>query len=185
MTIDDPFELDMQESIAWIITMSIGLMILGILSMLLIRIASPFFTSMVGIITLISGIVMVIESFQSAPVRGLWLNLIVGCFYIVASIYMLFNVETAGQALRLGFGVLFMAEGIFTVSMAVINRAGYPASWLVSLNGITTLVLGIFILNHWPSSALWLIGVYVGVSLLGSGTALLVAAIARRRIQVS
>jgi uncharacterized membrane protein HdeD (DUF308 family) len=37
------------------------------------------------------------------------------------------------------------------------------------------------VLNRWPVSALWLIGLYVGISLLMSGISLLAAALAARK----
>jgi uncharacterized membrane protein HdeD (DUF308 family) len=55
-------------------------------------------------------------------------------------------------------------------------------SWLVALNGIVTLILGIMVLTRFPSSAIWLIGLYVGISLLLSGISLLAAALVARRV---
>jgi len=59
--------------------------------------------------------------------------------------------------------------------MAFTQRAGRSMSWLVVLNGMVTMILGIMVLNRWPFSALWLIGLYVGISLL-------VAALAARKV---
>jgi uncharacterized membrane protein HdeD (DUF308 family) len=66
--------------------------------------------------------------------------------------------------------------------MAFTNRAGNQMSWLVALNGIVTLILGIMVLTRFPSSAIWLIGLYVGISLLLSGISLLAAALVARRV---
>jgi uncharacterized membrane protein HdeD (DUF308 family) len=83
--------------------------------------------------------------------------------------------------LTLAFGILFIVEGIFTIVMGFTNRSGRSMSWLVVLNGIITLILGILVLNSWPLSALWLIGLYVGISLLLSGISLLAAALAVKK----
>lgn len=174
-------EVNVKRSIGWIIALSIGLILLGILSILLPTIASAFFTAVLGWIAIISGAVMIVQAFQSRPVRGFWLNLIVGIFYVIAGIYVQFNLIAAVAAFTLAFGVLFVVEGIFTIIMAFTNRAGHRMSWLVALNGIVTLILGIMILNRWPASSLWLIGLYVGISLLFSGVSLLAAALAARR----
>lgn len=80
------------------------------------------------------------------------------------------------------FGILFIFEGTYTIIMAFTNRAGNQMSWLVALNGIVTLILGIMVLNRFPSSAIWLIGLYVGISLLLSGISLLAAALVPRRV---
>ncbi len=185
MTTDFQSDLDIKKSTGWVIALSIGLIILGVLAILLPGIASAFFTSVIGWITLISGIVMIFQSFQSKPVRGFWLNLIVGIFYTIAGIYILFNLGAALLALTLAFGVLFIVEGIFTIIMAFTNRSGHRMHWLVALNGVVTLILGIMVLNRFPYSAIWLIGLYVGISLFMSGISLLAAALAARRALAS
>lgn len=158
MTVDVQAAVNIRKSTGWIIASSIGLIVLGILAILMPSIASAFFTAVMGWIALISGVVMIVESFQSKPLRGFWLNLIVGIFYAVTGIYILFNVGAAVLALTFAFGTLFIIEGIFTIIMAFTNRAGHRMSWLVALNGVVTLILGIMVLNRFPFSAIWLIG---------------------------
>lgn len=183
MMTDEIQQLDTQikRSTGWIIALSIGLIVLGVLALFMPVVASAFFTSVMGWLAIISGVVMIVQSFQSKPVRGFWLNLIVGILYVIAGVYILGNVAAAMLALTFAFGVLFIVEGIFTIIMAFTHRAGNRMSWLVAFNGVVTLILGIMVLNRFPFSALWLIGLYVGIGLLMRGIALLSAAIAVRR----
>lgn len=181
ITSDLPTDVNIKKSTGWIIALSIVLIILGIAAILLPGVASAFFTSLIGWITLISGGVMIVQSFQSKPVRGFWLNLLVGIFYAIAGCYILFNLGAAVLVLTFTFGILFIVEGIYTIIMAFTNRAGHSMSWLVALNGIITLILGIMVLNRFPYSAIWLIGLYMGISLLMTGISLLVAALTIRR----
>ncbi|MFM7427491.1 MAG: HdeD family acid-resistance protein [Elainella sp.] len=181
LELDSDTRRTIRKSMGWVIALSVVLIVLGILSLIMPSLASAFFTAVMGWIAIIRGMVMIVEAFQSKPVRGFWLNLIVGIFYIITGIYILTNVGAAVLALTLAFGTLFIVEGIFTIFMAFTNRAGYRMSWLVALNGVVTLILGIMVLNRFPYSALWLIGLYVGIGLLMRGIALLFAAIAVRR----
>jgi uncharacterized membrane protein HdeD (DUF308 family) len=181
MTTDFISSEEIKKATGWITFLSIVLIVLGVLAIFAPVVASAFFTAMMGWIALIGGIIMIVESFRSHPVRGFWLNLIVGILYAIAGVYILFNIPQAMAVLTLAFGILFVVEGIFTIIMGFQNRAGRSASWLVILNGVITLILGILVLNRWPVSALWLIGLYVGISLLFSGIALLVAAQAAKR----
>ncbi|WOD40017.1 HdeD family acid-resistance protein [Nodosilinea sp. E11] len=182
MTTDFMATEDLKKSTNWIIFLSIVLIVLGLLAIISPMVASAFFTAMMGWIALFSGGVMIIQSFRSHPVRGFWLNLIVGIFYAVAGLYILFNLGAAILALTLAFGVLFVVEGVFTIIMGFTQKAGRSMSWLVVLNGVVTLILGIMVLNRWPVSALWLIGLYVGISLFFSGISLLAAALAARKL---
>lgn len=180
---DSDFQLgiNVKKSTGWVIALSIALMVLGVLAIAMPAIASAFFTAAIGWVVLIGGIVMIVEAFQARALRGFWLSLMVGVFYVIAGIYTLANLGAALLALTLTFGILFIVEGIYTIIMAFVNRAGHRMSWVVALNGIVTLILGIMVLNRFPISALWLIGLYVGISLLMSGLSLLVAALAVRR----
>ncbi|WP_421657006.1 hypothetical protein [Leptothermofonsia sp. ETS-13] len=49
------------------------------------------------------------------------------------------------------------------------------------LDGIITLILRILVLNQFPFSAIWLIGLYMGISILLSGVSLLIMALIARR----
>lgn len=181
MTTDFLSSEDTKKSTSWVIFLSISLIVLGTLAIISPVVATAFFTAMMGWIALISGIIMVIQSFRSDPVRGRWLSLVVGIFYALAGIYILFNLVAAVATLTLAFGILFIIEGIYTIIMGFTQKVGRSMSWLVVLNGVVTLILGIMVLNRWPVSALWLIGLYVGISLLLSGISLLAAALAARK----
>ena len=178
---DLPSDVDIKKATGWLIALSILLSVLGIIAIFLPIFATAFFTAVIGWITLASGVILIIQSFVSKPVRGFWLNLIVGILYGFAGIYILSNLAAAVLGLTLAFGILFIAEGAYTIIMAFTNRSGHRLSWLVALNGVITLILGIMVLNRWPFSALWLIGLYVGISLLLTGVSLLVAAVSARR----
>ncbi|MBF2046759.1 MAG: HdeD family acid-resistance protein [Elainella sp. C42_A2020_010] len=181
MYADLPSYIDVRKSTGWIIALSIALIILGILAISSPVIASAFFTALIGWITLIGGVIRIIQAFKARPLRGFWWSLVVGIFYVIAGIYILSNIAAAVVALTFAFGILFIVEGIFTIIMAFTNRTGRGMSWLVALSGIVTLILGIMVLNRFPFSALWLIGLYVGISLLFNGIAFLFAALAARR----
>jgi uncharacterized membrane protein HdeD (DUF308 family) len=181
MTTDLLSSEDIKKATNWVIFLSIALIVLGILAIISPMVASAFFTAMMGWIALISGILMVIQSFRSHPVKGFWLNLIVGLLYAISGLYILVNLGAALLVLTLAFGILFIVEGIYTIIMGFVQKVGRSMSWLVVLNGVVTLILGIMVLNRWPVSALWLIGLYVGISLLLTGISLLAAALAARK----
>lgn len=164
-----------------VMALSVGLIILGILAILMPAIAAAIFTSALGWLAVVGGILQVLQAFQARAVRAMGLGLGVGLLHGVAGLYILFNLAKATAVLTLAFGLLFIAEGIFTIVMAFTYRAGRTMSWFVAINGIVTLILGILVINGWPFSSLWLIGFYVGTSLLFSGASLLGAAAAARR----
>ncbi|MGB3311990.1 MAG: DUF308 domain-containing protein [Nodosilinea sp.] len=170
-----------KAAMSWVIALSIGLIGLGVLAILMPTVASAIFASVIGWIALIGGVFQVVQASQARAFKGLGLSLGVGILYAIAGLYILFNLVNATAVLTLAFGLLFMAEGVFTTAMAFSYRAGRSMSWFVAINGIVTLILGILVINRWPFGALWLIGLYVGISFLLSGSSLLGAALAMRK----
>ena len=57
-----------------------------------------------------------------------------------------------------------------------------PGSDWLMLDGIITLVLAVMIWSTWPSSAVWVVGTLIGISMLFSGITRLMLSIAARRI---
>lgn len=172
---------EVKKATSWIMIFSILLIILGGLAIFAPMYASAFFTVMIGWIALISGVLMMVQSFRCHPVRGFWLTLLTGIFYSIAGLFILLNILQAAALLTLSFGILFIAEGIITIVMGFTNRVGRTMSWLVVLNGIITLMLGILVINGWPSSTTWFIGLYLGLSIFFSGISLLASALAVRK----
>lgn len=181
MTMDPQPTTEIKTATGWVMALSIGLVVLSSLPILMPGIASSIFTSAMGWIAVISGILQILQTYQARVVRAQWLSLGVGLLYVVAGLYILFNLAKAAAVLPLAFGILFIVEGIFTIAMAFVYRAGLSMSWFVAINGIITLILGILVINRWPFSSLWLTGFYVGISLFFSGASLLGAAVVARR----
>ncbi|MBE9141092.1 DUF308 domain-containing protein [Nodosilinea sp. LEGE 07088] len=177
----DALKADIQSATIWIIALSISLMVLGILAILMPRIASALFTAAIGWIALGGGLIQLIQAWQAKVVWGLWLSFGAGIFYTIAGLYLLLNPLKAAAILALVFGLLLIVEGIFTITMAFVYRVGGRMSWFVAINGIITLILGILAINRWPINARWLIGLYLGISLLLSGASLLGSALAARQ----
>lgn len=173
----------MKAATTWVMVISAGLIFLGGLAVLLPTLAPGLFVTLIGWITFVSGGLQMLAAPKARPVRGYWLNLVVGSLYAIAGLYIALTpqLDTDAEALSLALGVLLMVEGVFTTTMAFGYRVGRALSWLVVLNGVTTLIIGIFVVNRWPISANWLIGLYVGISLIFSGASLLAAACSVRQ----
>lgn len=59
----------------------------------------------------------------------------------------------------------------------------YRQGWGWALrNGPITLLLGIFVWAHWPSTGLWVIGMFIGIDLIFSGWAQVMLASGVRRL---
>jgi uncharacterized membrane protein HdeD (DUF308 family) len=82
----------------------------------------------------------------------------------------------------LALAFFFVAEGVMDLIAYFQNRSAEGAGWIL-FDGIVTLILGILVWRHWPSSSGWVIGTLVGISLVMTGITRLMLSLAARRIR--
>jgi heme/copper-type cytochrome/quinol oxidase subunit 1 len=109
---------------------------------------------------------------QGLPVIGkfggvLW-QVLLAIVYGIAGIYMLMNPLLGVLSVTLLLAVFLLAEGILEIALYFRIRRVRHGGWIL-FDGIVTLILGILIWAHWPSSSVWVIGTLVGISLMFSG----------------
>lgn len=91
-----------------------------------------------------------------------------GLLYLGAGILILSNVLTGAIALTFVLGVTIFAQGVIQVILAFAIRP--IQSWgALLVSGVLGVILGILIWSQWPLSVGWLLGVWIGVSLLCDG----------------
>jgi uncharacterized membrane protein HdeD (DUF308 family) len=111
--------------------------------------------------------------------RFVW-KLLVGLAYVFFGVYLILHPVLGVASLTLVFAVLFLIEGILDVILFFNMRPMRGAFWVL-VDGIITLLLGLMIYLQWPSSAVWAIGVLVGVSMMISGVTRVMLSLAVRK----
>ena len=101
--------------------------------------------------------------------------------YLVAGFSLIARPVAGVAGLTLVLGIFLFAEGIADVVAYFATRNSGNSPWML-LDGIITLVLGFLIWNRWPSSSLWVIGTFVGISMVMTGTTRLMMALAIRKL---
>ncbi len=94
--------------------------------------------------------------------------------------FLLISDAAAGAAvITIILATYFLISGFFRLTFALAHpRLPHRGSLLLS--GVITLFLGILITVHWPSSALWVIGTFIGVDLIFYGFSMIFLARASR-----
>ncbi|CCE12133.1 conserved hypothetical protein [Bradyrhizobium sp. STM 3843] len=76
-----------------------------------------------------------------------------------------------------------LGQGVFQIAAAVSYRDAFPDSWgWMVMSGLADLVLAALIISGWPGSAVWALGLIVGVNLITSGLAITMVAVAGRKL---
>ena len=77
----------------------------------------------------------------------------------------------------------FIAEGIFQLVTSIAYRDAMGGSWgWLLVSGIADLALAAIIILGWPVTAVWVLGLLVGINLITSGFAIVMAALAGREV---
>ena len=105
---------------------------------------------------------------RASFLRMLLLWLILGILYIVAGFVAFENPLLTAVWLTLFLGAALVASGILRIFLAFNMQHGSPWMW-VAVSGVITLVLGLIILAHWPVSAVYTLGIFLGVDLVFAG----------------
>jgi len=167
----------------WVLFLSegIALLILGTLAIIVPALASLAATLILGWILLLSGIVGLIATIRARHAPGLWWSLTSALIGVVAGALLL------GWPLRGMFSLttvliaFLILEGVVSILYALEHRRGLSGRWSWMLaSGILDLVLGGILLAGLPGSAVWALGIIIGINMIFGGWALIAMALAAR-----
>jgi uncharacterized membrane protein HdeD (DUF308 family) len=152
-------------------------LVLGILEIILgtVAVGASFFATLVtvvffGWLLLAGGILSAGHAFWRKHWKGFFFELATGILYVVAGLMMVGNPLAAAATLTLLIAMFLLMQGIFRIIVAL---SGHLEHWgWVMLNGLITAGLGIMIWRQWPSSALWVIGLFIGIEMILYGWSL-------------
>jgi uncharacterized membrane protein HdeD (DUF308 family) len=171
---------EVRRNWGWFLALGIALIVLGVLALGAVGLTTIAVVLMVGWLVLIGGVLEVVSAFWARQWSGFFLHLLVGFLYVVVGLLILSHPVGAAAGFTLVLAALFLTGGIFRIVAAAMLR--YPNwGWSV-LDGAVSLALGILIWTGWPSSALEVIGTFVGIILIFRGWAWVMFALAVRRL---
>ncbi len=101
-----------------------------------------------------------------------WLGWLKSMVLLMVGILIILNPMVGVAALGILFAVYFLMDAFASMALALEIKPS-KGWWLSSLNGVLSLVIGIYLIVSWPVSSLFLIGIFVGVSLFFDGILLL------------
>jgi uncharacterized membrane protein HdeD (DUF308 family) len=161
------------------LVLSIILIIFGLLAIALPMISSIGVAIVIGWMVIFAGIAQLVHAFQSKGIGPIVWKVLVALIYVVAGFSLIARPAAGVAGLTLVLGIFLFAEGIADVVAYFATRKSGSSPWML-LDGIITLVLGFLIWNRWPSSSLWVIGTFVGISMVMTGTTRFMMALAVR-----
>ncbi|MES2219202.1 MAG: DUF308 domain-containing protein [Pseudomonadota bacterium] len=135
----------------------------------------------IGALLIVGGLVILIDAFtfwRKHLWSSFWLNILVGLLYFGAGIMLVDSPLAGSVSLTLILGVFYIVVGIFRLINSLSVRQ--PKWGWNFFSGLLALLLGVMILESWPASGLFVIGLFVGIDLLFIGWVYIMGALAAR-----
>ena len=167
----------------WVLFLIEGivLVVLGILAIVVPPLATIAFTLFLGWLFLISGIVGLFTTFWARQAPGFWWSLFSAVLAIAAGIVLLAWPISGAVSLTLLLIVFFTIEGVLSIMYALEHKKELSGRWgWMLVSGIIDLVLAAIILIGLPGTAVWALGLLVGINMLFGGSALIAMALHAR-----
>ena len=117
----------------------------------------------------------VAEFYLAFQVHGGWRiagAVLTGLVSLVAGAWLLLNPAAGALALTFLLAAYFVATGVVK-AIAAFQLRGVGGSGWTFLSAACSILLGLLVFSGWPGSAVWLIGLLVGIDLLFYGWALI------------
>ena len=150
-----------------LLILGIGLVIAGVLAISAALIATLATVAIFGTLLFVGAIFQLINAVTCRNWRGFLVFLLTAILYGVVGLIMMNHPLAAAAGLTLMLAAAFIAGGVMGFVVAATEHF-HGWGW-VMLNGFINLFLGIYIWRHFPESAFWVIGLFVGIELIFSG----------------
>jgi uncharacterized membrane protein HdeD (DUF308 family) len=167
------------KSRGWLLISGALFFMVGIAAM-----GSPLFftfavTRFLGIFALVSGIISLALAVFGKDVTHRLLEALSGVIRIVAGILILNCLPTSVSMITLIFALFLISEGVFFIGGAFRMRQHRGWTWSL-LNGVAAVVLGVMVLNRWPSDSLKVLGLFFGINAVFTGVSFLMLGLGAR-----
>jgi uncharacterized membrane protein HdeD (DUF308 family) len=163
-----------REHSTFFLVEGIILLVLGALAILLPPFATLAITFIFGWIFLVSGLIGWVTTLGARGVPGFWWSLLSSVLATAAGLILLLQPARGAVSLTALLIIFFIIEGFATVAYAFEHRRELAGRWeWMLVSGIVDLVLAVIILAGFPGTAMWALGILVGVNLIFGGAALI------------
>lgn len=170
---------ELKKNWAWMLSLGIVMVILGIIGLGMTVLFNEIVVMYVGFLLLFGSGVQLMQAFRAEAWKGRMWHVLIALVYIVGGLIAVTEPVIAGMTLALLIAWTLIVIGILRLVMALQMRGA--AGWLWTLlGGVLSVVLGIMIMNEWPESGLWVIGLFVAIEMLFAGWSQIMIALAAK-----
>jgi uncharacterized membrane protein HdeD (DUF308 family) len=161
----------------------ITLLALGFAAIALPPIATIAVEFLIGWLLLVSGFIGLMTTIWMRHAPGTWWSLLSAVLGIGAGIVLLRWPLNGALSLTFILTVFFVVEGVASIFYALEHKRGLSGRWgWMLISGAVDLILASIIFLGLPGTAIWAIGLLVGINMVFGGTAVIAMALQARTI---
>jgi uncharacterized membrane protein HdeD (DUF308 family) len=168
----------------WFLIYGVVLIALGVFSIVAPGIATLATTLMVGWLLIIGGGVGLFMAFSAGVAApGFWWHLLTSVLYLLAGLAILFQPISGVLTLTIVLAAYLLAGGATRILLAFGYKPDLPGAWgWVLFSGMVDIVLALIIIAGLPGTAIWVLGLMVGINLLMMGVSIVMLSLGCKRL---
>ena len=170
---------ELKKHWAWMLSLGIVMVILGIIGLGMTVLFNEIVVMYFGFLLLFGSGVQLMQAFRAEAWKGRVWHVLIALVYIVGGIIAVTEPVIAGMTLALLIAWTLIVIGMLRLFMALQMRGANGWLWTL-LGGVLSVVLGVMIINEWPQSGLWVIGLFVAIEILFAGWSQIMIALAAK-----
>jgi uncharacterized membrane protein HdeD (DUF308 family) len=155
----------------WYLIQGVLMVLAGIVALVYPFVSTVALVVVLGWLLIFSGIVQGISLIGAQNVPNFWLQLVSVVLSIIVGVLFLRRPGEAVVTLTLLLIVFFMVEGFAKLLFSLTIRPLPNWGWVFA-SGIIGILLSIYLLANLTTTAVWLLGVLLGIQLIFEGVAL-------------
>ena len=174
---------ELKKNWAWMLSLGIVMVILGTIGLVMTVLFNEIVVMYFGFLLLFGSGVQLMQAFRAEAWKGRFWHILIALMYIAGGIIAVTEPVVAGMTLALLIAWTLIVIGVLRLVMAFQMRGANGWLWTL-LGGVLSVALGIMIMNEWPQSGLWVIGLFVAIEILFAGWSQIMIALAAKNYRV-
>jgi uncharacterized membrane protein HdeD (DUF308 family) len=146
--------------------------ILGTVALMTPLIAAEFLDILIGCLLFVTGLFQGVVSYAA---KRHWTYYLSTFIYIAAGVLMIFQPQAGILALAAIIAIFLLLQGIMQIFYAGVYAPFKGWGWMLA-SGVISIALTTLIYIGWPITAVWFLGILVGINLIFFGLSTLMIA---------
>lgn len=156
----------------WFMTSGIISLVFGVVALFHVVAATLISVMFLGALLFLSGVFQFVQAVNTRAWSGFFLHALIGILYGAVGFLMVTHPGLSAVSLTPLIAALAITAGLFRIAGSF-SVAGPNSGWM-ALNGLLSLLLGIYVWWTWPISSFFLLGVIIGIELVINSVPLMV-----------